>query len=72
MAKSVPRGGCGGYPKIGEKVVNESMGEIKEEIDDAKIIFLCAGSGGCTGTDGIMALAENLHAQFTAKRNLEL
>jgi cell division protein FtsZ len=60
--------GCGGYPKLGEKAVNESMSEIQEEIDDANIIFLCAGLGGGTGTGGIMALAENLRAQFTAKK----
>ena len=64
--------GCGGYPKLGERAVNESMGEIMEEIDDANIIFLLAGLGGGTGTGGIMALAENLRAQFAAKRSPHL
>jgi len=64
--------GCGGYPKLGEKAVNESMDEISEEIAESNIIFLLAGLGGGTGTGGIMALAENLRTQFTAKRSPHL
>jgi len=56
--------GCGGYPQLGEKAVNESMDEIREEISDANIVFLLAGLGGGTGTGGIIALAENLRKEF--------
>lgn len=64
--------GCGGYPKLGEKAVNESMDEISEEISEANILFLLAGLGGGTGTGGIMALAENLREQVSGNKSPHL
>lgn len=59
--------GCGGYPKLGEKAMHESMNEVVEEISGANILFLLAGLGGGTGTGGISALAEALRAKFTSE-----
>jgi len=56
--------GCGGYPKMGEKAMEESMEEVVEETTGANIIFLLAGMGGGTGTGGICALAEELRKRF--------
>jgi len=65
IGEKITRGlGCGGYPKVGERAMKESMGEVFEEISDANIIFLVAGMGGGTGTGGICALAEELRRQF--------
>jgi len=64
--------GCGGYPKLGEKAVNESMTEISEEISEANILFLVAGLGGGTGTGGITTLAENLREQVPSNKSPRL
>ncbi|MGQ9461038.1 MAG: cell division protein FtsZ [Candidatus Bathyarchaeaceae archaeon] len=58
--------GSGGYPKVGEKAMRESINEIIEEVSGANILFLLAGLGGGTGTGGICALAEELHARFAS------
>jgi len=64
--------GCGGYPELGEKAVNENMNEILEEVSGANILFLLAGLGGGTGTGGICALAENLRAQLSSGQSPHL
>ncbi len=65
IGEKITRGlGCGGYPKLGEKAMEENMGEVFEEISDGNIIFLVAGMGGGTGTGGIVALADELRRQF--------
>ena len=64
--------GCGGYPRLGEKAVNESMNEIVEEISGANILFLLAGLGGGTGTGGICALAEELRQRYSSGRSPHL
>jgi cell division protein FtsZ len=56
--------GCGGYPKLGEKAMRESMEEVIEEVAGANIIFLVAGMGGGTGTGGICVLAEELRKKY--------
>ena len=56
--------GCGGYPKVGERAMQETLSDVIEEVSDANIIFLVAGMGGGTGTGGICALAEELRSLF--------
>jgi cell division protein FtsZ len=56
--------GCGGYPKVGEQAMAESIKEVFEEIERSNILFLVAGLGGGTGTGGIVELARQLHKKF--------
>lgn len=65
IGEKVTKGlGCGGYPKLGEKAMQETMDEVIEETSGANIIFLVAGMGGGTGTGGICALAEELRKRY--------
>jgi cell division protein FtsZ len=56
--------GCGGYPEVGEKALNETANEVINEISSANIIFMVAGLGGGTGTGSIVALAEALRSRL--------
>jgi len=56
--------GCGGYPKIGEQAMHESMQEVFSEVEKSNILFLIAGLGGGTGTGGIVQLAKELQKKF--------
>jgi len=56
--------GCGGYPELGEKALQESAEDIVKEVFQAHIIFLVAGLGGGTGTGASIALAEELRKRF--------
>ena len=56
--------GCGGYPKIGEQAMHESIQEVFNEVENSNILFLVAGLGGGTGTGGIVQLAKELHEKF--------
>jgi len=56
--------GCGGYPKVGEQAMNESIQEVFAEVEKANILFIVAGLGGGTGTGGIVELARQLHKKF--------
>jgi cell division protein FtsZ len=56
--------GCGGYPKIGEQAMHESIQEVFGEVAKSNILFLVAGLGGGTGTGGIVELARELHKRF--------
>jgi len=42
--------GCGGFPQKGAEAAQESMGELKEALRGADMVFVCAGMGGGTGT----------------------
>jgi len=57
--------GCGGYPKLGEQAMYETMDEVIKEIIGANIIFLVAGLGGGTGTGGTCALADELRRRLS-------
>jgi len=57
--------GCGGYPELGEKALQESAEEVIKEIYDANILFLVAGLGGGTGTGATAALAAELRKRFS-------
>src|SRR3982075_1697776 len=49
--RSVTRGlGAGGDPELGYQSAVESADEIRQALDDARMIFICAGLGGGTGS----------------------
>ena len=59
IGKELTKGlGAGGYPEIGRKCAEESRNEIKEALDSADLVFVCAGEGGGTGTGGAPVVAE--------------
>ncbi len=51
LGRSVTRGlGAGGDPELGYQAAVESADEIRQALVDARIIFICAGLGGGTGS----------------------
>src|SRR3954452_11731572 len=51
LGRSVTRGlGTGGDPELGYEAANESVDEIRKAFVDARMIFICAGLGGGTGS----------------------
>ncbi len=56
---NVTRGlGCGGYPKKGEESAKDSQSQIKNLINNADMVFVCAGMGGGTGTGAAPVVAK--------------
>ena len=51
LGRSVTRGlGAGGDPELGYNAAVESATEIREALADARMVFVCAGLGGGTGS----------------------
>src|SRR5246127_2657066 len=51
LGRSVTRGlGAGGDPELGYQAAIESADEIRQAIAGARMIFICAGLGGGTGS----------------------
>ncbi|MDA7882139.1 cell division FtsZ family protein [Akkermansiaceae bacterium] len=51
LGRNLTKGlGAGGDPEIGEKAILESEDEIRDALRDRKIIFICVGLGGGTGS----------------------
>ena len=51
LGRSITRGlGTGGDPELGYDAAVESVDEIREAMADARMIFVCAGLGGGTGS----------------------
>jgi cell division protein FtsZ len=51
LGRTVTRGlGAGGDPELGYEAAVESTDEIREALADARVIFVCAGLGGGTGS----------------------
>lgn len=50
--------GCGGFPEVGAQAARESKKEIKEQIGDADMVFVCTGLGGGTGSGATPVIAE--------------
>src|SRR6059036_3913553 len=48
--------GAGGHPDVGEKAAYESLQELREAVAGSRILLLCAGLGGGTGTGAINVL----------------
>ncbi|MBN1644933.1 cell division protein FtsZ [Candidatus Woesearchaeota archaeon] len=59
IGKEVTRGlGCGGFPQKGAEAAQESLNELKDEIKNADMVFICAGMGGGTGTGSAPIIAQ--------------
>ena len=59
IGEKVTRGhGAGANPEIGFNSAMENMGEIKEMINGAHMVFLTAGMGGGTGTGAAPIIAK--------------
>lgn len=58
IGQSLTRGlGAGADPTVGRRAVEESSGEIAEEIAGCDMVFVTAGMGGGTGTGGAAEVA---------------
>ena len=59
LGRTVTRGlGTGGDPELGYDSANESADEIRQALADARLIFICAGLGGGTGSGAAPVIAE--------------
>src|SRR5216110_69985 len=59
LGRSVTRGlGAGGDPELGYQAAVESSDEIREALSDARMIFVCAGLGGGTGSGAAPYVAQ--------------
>lgn len=59
LGRSVTRGlGTGGDPELGYEAAMESADEIRQALGDARLIFICAGLGGGTGSGSAPVIAE--------------
>ncbi len=50
--------GSGGDPEVGRQAAEESRDRIKEDLEDADMIFITCGEGGGTGTGASPIIAE--------------
>ena len=59
LGRSVTRGlGAGGDPELGYEAAVESADEIRQALVDARLIFICAGLGGGTGSGAAPLVAQ--------------
>ena len=59
LGRSMTRGlGAGGDPELGYQAAIESADEIREALADARMIFICAGLGGGTGSGAAPYIAQ--------------
>jgi len=59
LGRTVTRGlGAGGDPEVGYNAAFESADEIRQALTDARMIFVCAGLGGGTGSGAAPAVAQ--------------
>src|SRR6266849_6319931 len=59
LGRTVTRGlGAGGDPELGYHAAVESADEISEALADARMIFICAGLGGGTGSGAAPYVAQ--------------
>src|SRR3989475_9428804 len=59
LGRSVTRGlGAGGDPELGYQAALESADEIRQALVDARMIFICAGLGGGTGSGAAPLVAQ--------------
>src|SRR3989442_120047 len=59
LGRTVTRGlGTGGDPELGYDAAAESADEIREALADARMIFVCAGLGGGTGSGAAPYVAQ--------------
>src|SRR5450755_3402532 len=59
LGRTVTRGlGAGGDPDVGYNAAYESADEIRQALADARMIFVCTGLGGGTGSGAAPAVAQ--------------
>jgi cell division protein FtsZ len=59
LGRSVSRGlGAGGDPDVGYQAALESADEIREALTDSRMVFICAGLGGGTGSGAAPYIAQ--------------
>ena len=59
LGRTVTRGlGAGGDPEVGYNAAFESADEIRQALTDARMIFVCTGLGGGTGSGAAPAVAQ--------------
>jgi cell division protein FtsZ len=59
LGRAVTRGlGAGGDPELGYQAAVESADEIREALSDARMIFICAGLGGGSGSGAAPYIAQ--------------
>lgn len=59
LGRTVTRGlGAGGDPEVGYNAAYESADEIRRALTDARMIFVCTGLGGGTGSGAAPAVAQ--------------
>src|ERR1700682_387990 len=59
LGRGVTRGlGAGGDPELGYSAAVESADEIRQALVDARMIFICAGLGGGTGSGATPLIAQ--------------
>ena len=59
LGRTVTRGlGAGGDPELGYNAAAEAADEIREALGDARMVFVCAGLGGGTGSGAAPVVAE--------------
>jgi cell division protein FtsZ len=59
LGRNVSRGlGAGGDPEVGYQAALESADEIREALADSRVIFICAGLGGGTGSGAAPYVAQ--------------
>src|SRR3954466_12025140 len=59
LGRTVTRGlGAGGDPEVGYNAAYESADEIRQALRDARMLFICTGLGGGTGSGAAPAVAQ--------------
>jgi cell division protein FtsZ len=59
LGRSLTRGlGTGGDPELGFDAAQESADEIRQALADARLIFICTGLGGGTGSGAAPVIAQ--------------
>src|SRR3954447_24537551 len=59
LGRSTTRGlGTGGDPELGYQAAVESASEIRKSLKDARMVFICAGLGGGTGSGAAPLVAQ--------------
>jgi cell division protein FtsZ len=63
IGREVTRGlGAGGDPELGYNAANESAGELHEAMQGGRMVFVCAGLGGGTGSGAAPRIAQMARA----------
>ncbi len=59
IGRGTTRGlGAGANPEMGKRAAEESLEEIKKELEGTDMLFITAGLGGGTGTGALLPIAE--------------